>query len=349
MNLTDEIKDPGSHLYQLLQSLYDGVYIVSPKRLILHWNKAAEAMTGFMENEVLGRSCGDNILNHIDENGILLCRSKCPLQKAMDTGSKVSAKVYPKNKNGHRFPVETHITPLYDDEGQLFGAIEVFRDISHQEEYRILQEKFNSMIRKYVSSTTFTDIQERLKGNPDMGKPRIADLSVFYLDIVNFTTFSEHNSPEAVVAMLNDLFGICDVITKESFGDIDKFIGDAVMAIFTDANDAVRAAVKILEVSLPEMNRIRKENNEEEIAVRIGINSGLVLQGDVGTLDRMDLTVIGDAVNIAARVEKSSLPNRLMISEATLSRLAPDLRSEFTFHHSEVLKGKTEEIKIYVH
>ncbi|HRY84429.1 MAG TPA: adenylate/guanylate cyclase domain-containing protein, partial [Candidatus Cloacimonadota bacterium] len=349
MNLTDEIKDSGSHLYQLLEALYDGVYIVNPKRRILHWNKAAEEMTGFGMEEVLGKCCGDNILNHIDENGILLCRGRCPLQKSMDSGEKVSAKVYPRNKDGHRFPVETHITPLYDGEGALLGAIEVFRDISHQEDYRILQEKFNAMIKKYVSSTTFSDIQERLRGNPSLGKPRIIDLSVLYLDIVNFTTFSEHNSPEAVVEMLNDLFGVCDVITKESFGDIDKFIGDAVMAIFSDANDAARSAIKILELSLPEMNRIRRENQEEEIAVRIGINSGLVLQGDVGTLDRKDLTVIGDAVNIAARIEKSSLPNRLMISEATLSRLDPELRERFVFHHSETLKGKTEEIKIYIH
>jgi len=349
MNLTDEIKNPASHVSQLLQNLYDGVYIVNPQRSILHWNKAAAEMTGFSMDEVLGKCCRDNILNHIDENGILLCRSACPLQKAMDTGSRVSAKVYPRNKNGKRFPVETHITPLYDEAGVLLGAIEVFRDISIQEDYRILQEKFNAMIRKYVSSLTFSDIQERLRGNPSLGKPRIADLTVLYLDIVSFTTYSEHNSPEDVVQMLNDLFGVCEIITKESFGDIDKFIGDAIMAIFSDANDAVRSAIKILELSLPEMNRIRRENNEEEIAVRIGINSGLVMQGDVGTMNRKDLTVIGDPVNIAARIEKSSLPNRLMISEATLSRLNPELHEAFAFHHSETLKGKTEAIKIFIH
>ncbi|HOH47191.1 MAG TPA: adenylate/guanylate cyclase domain-containing protein, partial [Candidatus Cloacimonadota bacterium] len=89
-------------------------------------------------------------------------------------------------------------------------------------------------------------------------------------------------------------------------------------------------------------------NGEPEIEVRIGINSGLLLQGDVGTEQRRDLTVIGDTVNVAARVEKAALPGRLMISEACKARLEPLLASRFEYHHSEQLKGKTEEIKLYI-
>lgn len=159
----------------------------------------------------------------------------------------------------------------------------------------------------------------RLKQEDGGSQPRVLDLSVLFLDIVNFTSFSETNSPEAEVAILNDLFGIYEVITKEFYGDIDKFIGDAVMAVYADANDAVSSALKIINTGLPEMNRIRLENNESSINVRIGINSGHVLQGDSGTTDRKDLTVIGDTVNIAARLEKSALPNRLLISEATFA------------------------------
>jgi len=349
MNILEALKDRSSHTAILLESLYDGVYIVDPERIILYWNKAAEEMTGYTEDEVLGKSCSDNILNHIDENGILLCRGECPILQCMRSGCRSSAKVYPKRKDGKRFPVETHVSALYDDDGTIIGAIEVFRDITHQEDHRILLEKFNAMISKYVSTATYSTIQEQLSQNRDQGSTRIIDQSVFYLDVVSFTTFSEANSPQDVVKMLNDLFGICEVVIRENFGDIDKFIGDAVMAVFDDANDAVRSAIKILKQALPEMNRIRRENEEQEIAVRIGINSGLVLQGDIGTSERKDLTVIGDSVNIAARVEKSSIPNRLMISEATLARLSDDLHGQFTFHHSELLKGKTEEIKLYIH
>lgn len=348
MRFLDDLNDPGSELVHIMDSLYDGVYVVNPQRQILFWNHGAEQITGYTAAEVMGKSCKDDILNHIDENGVLLCRSACPILKAIQSGQNTGAKVYPKTASGRRIPVETMVSLVRNEEGKVVAAIEIFRDITHQEEYRIVQEKFNSLIRKYVSSTTYQDIQSRIKGNLPHGIPRIMDLSVLYLDVVNFTGFSESHSPEGAVRLLNDIFGICDVITRECYGDIDKFIGDAIMAVFNDANDAVRSALRILESGIPELNKVRREEHECEIAIRVGINSGLVLQGDIGTLDRKDLTVIGDTVNTAARVEKSSLPNRLMITEATLARLDDDLQELFAFHHDVMLKGKNDPIKLYI-
>jgi len=349
MKILHALQDPASQLCVMLDSLYDGVYIVDPNRVILYWNKAAEEITGYSAAEVLGKSCREDILNHIDENGILLCRGACPLLKAMHCRGKTSAKVYPKHKNGRRFPVQTHVSTLIEEDGSLVGAVEVFRDISHQEEYRILQEKFNNMLKKYVSGTTYSSIKDTLRSEQSVSPTRLVDMSVLYLDVVSFTTYSEANPPAEVVQMLNDLFGISEVVIRENFGDIDKFIGDAVMAVFHDASDAVRAGIKLQDIALPSMNSIRRENNQQEIRVRIGINSGLLLQGDVGTEDRRDLTVIGDTVNIAARIEKAGIPGRLMISEACLARLSEKLASGFVYHHSELLRGKTEEIKMYVY
>ncbi|MCB5252550.1 MAG: adenylate/guanylate cyclase domain-containing protein [Candidatus Cloacimonadaceae bacterium] len=348
MQFLEDLKNPDSQLVLTLNSLYDGVYVVDPNRVILFWNKAAELMTGYSAAEVIGYSCKDDILNHIDENGVLLCRSACPIVKAMEGKCNVAAKVYPKSKSGKRFPVETHISLIKDESGELVAALEVFRDISQQEEYRIMQEKFNSLIRKYVSTTTFSDIQTRIQTSDQSNVPRMLDLTVLYLDVVDFTGFSEDKEPEEVVRLLNDLFGICDVITRECYGDIDKFIGDAIMAVFNDANDAVRSAMKILDTGIPELNRVRNEAGLSSTSIRIGINSGLVLQGDVGTIDRKDLTVIGDTVNTAARIEKASIPNRLMISEATLARLSPQLSDSFTFHKDYELRGKAEPIKLFI-
>ncbi|MDY0150862.1 MAG: adenylate/guanylate cyclase domain-containing protein [Candidatus Cloacimonas sp.] len=348
MQFLEDLKNPQSALVLMLDSLYDAIYVVDPKRMILFWNKAAEAMTGYSAEEVLGKSCKDDILNHIDENGVLLCRSACPIVKVLRSGGSTSAKVYPKTKGGKRFPVETHISAVHDETGKIVASIEVFRDITLQEDYRIMQEKFNGLIRKYVSTTTYSDIQSRIQSGAQHSVSQILDITVLYLDMVNFTGFSEKNSPDAVVQLLNDIFGICDVITRECFGDIDKFIGDAIMAVFNDANDAVRSAMRILNMGILELNEVRKEEGLSPIAIRIGINSGLVLQGDVGTIDRKDLTVIGDTVNIAARIEKASLPNRLLISEATTARLNKDLYANFSYYNELELKGKTEPIKLYI-
>jgi PAS domain S-box-containing protein len=348
MNFFEQLKDDKSTLCLLLDSMYDGVYIVGKDRKIVFWNRSAAEMTGHKKEEVMGKFCSDDILNHIDANGVLICRAGCPIIKAMQSGVQYQLKVYPKSKDGKRFPVETHVSPIKDENGYVIGAIEIFRDISVFEDYRILQEKFNKLIKKYVSSTTYEDVLSRIRSDGQQQETRLLDLTVLYLDIVNFTGFSEQNTPQNVVGMLNDLFGLCEVITKESYGDIDKFIGDAIMAVFNDANDAVDSALKIIGTGLPELNKIRLENNEQPIQIRIGINSGLLLQGDIGTLDRKDLTVIGDTVNIAARIEKAAQPGKILISEATMSRLNELNAKKFIFFDDYKLRGKEKTIKTYI-
>lgn len=332
----------------LLDSIFDGVYIVDTNRHIVYWNKGAEAITGHLKNDVTGKWCGDNILVHIDENGLQLCRTECPLLRSLQTGINQNAKVYPKHKDGHRFPTETHIGIIRNEQGIVIGAIEVFNDISVSEEFRILQEKFNALIRRYVSSTTYEDIQSRLRSATSANQPRILDLSVLYLDVVNFTGYSENIEPEDVVRMLNELFSICEVITRENYGDVDKFIGDAMMAVFADANDAVNSAIKILTIGLPSMNEARAAQGLHQISVRVGINSGPVLQGDIGSLERKDLTIIGDTVNTASRIEKASPHDRALISEATLARLNAENRKLFHEHDEIRVKGKAEPLKLHI-
>ncbi|MBN1868052.1 PAS domain-containing protein [Candidatus Sumerlaeota bacterium] len=343
---TEDLTDKDSVLATVLNSLFDGVYIVDPERRILFWNRGAEEITGYPANEVAGRWCGDDILNHIDEQGRLLCRGACPLLQVIQTGEPARAKVYPLHKSGRRFPVMTHIAPIRGPENEILAAIEVFRDISKEEDYRILQEKFQRVVQKYVSHTTFEEIVAQ--AHSEAGSAAVErDLTILYLDVVGFTPLSEKHTPEEVVDLLNTLFSTCGVITKECHGDIDKFMGDAVMAVFIDANDAVQAARTILGVSLPEFNRLRAQDGREEVRVRIGINSGRVLQGDVGTLDRKDRTVIGDVVNTAQRIERACPPGSILISETTYARLSEENAARFAFHGEEAVKGKADRVRIF--
>jgi adenylate cyclase len=170
------------------------------------------------------------------------------------------------------------------------------------------------------------------------------DLTVLYLDVVGFTSYSESHVPQAAVSMLNEVFGICEVISTQCHGDIDKFIGDCVMAVFIDANDAVEAASRI-QAALAQLNAAREEKGETPVAIRIGMNSGLVVQGDIGTPERKDLTVIGDVVNTAARIQTLAQPNTTYASEATVSRLAnPDA---FQFVCEAEVKGKKRGVPVF--
>ncbi len=332
------------HAY-ILNSIFDGVYIVDKERKIIFWNKGAEEITGYSAREVLGRRCSDNILNHIDENGNLLCQGACPLIRAFKTEKNIKEKVYPMNKSGNRFPVMTHVAPLRDKSGNVISAIEIFRDITKEEEFRILQEKFNKLIKKYVSSVTFDEVIEQAHSGKDI-KSNMLDLTILYLDIVDFTSYSEKHSHEEVVELLNNVFGFCELITKECHGDIDKFIGDAIMAVFVDANDAVLGGKKILKV-LYNFNKTRRKEGEKEISIRIGINSGIVIQGEIGTLERKDLTVIGDVVNTASRIQNISEKNSIFISESAVSRLNSENKKLFKFYDKLKVKGKKDKLNVY--
>lgn len=339
--LTNLLSD--KQVVNMLNTIFDGIYIVNTKREIVFWNKGAESITGYSYQEVIGKKCSANILNHIDENGKLLCKSDCPLTHCIKTGKNIQEKVFPLNRNGKRFPTLTHISPIKDESGNTVGAIEVFRDITKEEDYRILQEKFNTFIQKYISKNTYEEIQKQVKhGKSELNI--IKDLTILYLDIVSFTELSENAEPNHIAGLLNDLFGICDVITREFYGDIDKFIGDSIMATFLDANDAVNASVKILE-ALYHFNLSRHKDGLLEIKLRLGINSGNVVQVEVGTQDRKDYTVLGDVVNTASRIQSVAEPNTIYISESTLARIKNKERFELV--GAKKLKGKKEAINVY--
>lgn len=338
-----ELKQRNGVLTTVLDSIFDGVYIVDKHRRIIFWNRAAEEITGHLRKDVMGRCCHESILNHIDENGTMLCFAACPLQRSIQTGESIRAKVYPTHRDRHRFPVRTHIGPIRDERGEIIAGIEVFRDISGEEEFRLLQEKFNGLIKRYVSTATMDEVMDHLKGGAE-GKARVRELTVLYLDVVGFTSFSERNSPEMVATMLNELFAVCEVITRECHGDIDKFIGDAIMAVFIDANDAVIAGGKVLS-AVVRLNETRHERGLEGIQIRIGINSGSVIQGEIGTSSRKDVTVIGDVVNTAARIESATDPMRMGISEATYARL----RDSGCFRQCKTIKVKNRSTPVTIH
>ncbi len=315
----EELKQANSVLSTVLDSIFDGVYIVDRERRIIFWNRAAEEMTGYRKQEVMGRCCHDSMLNHIDEHGTMLCFTACPLARSIQTGESIRAKVYPTHKEGRRFPVYTHIGAIRDEAGEIIAGIEVFRDITKEEDFRLLQEKFNELIKRYVSTATMDEVMDHLQGAAE-GHARVRELTVLYLDVVGFTAYSERNPPAVVATMLNELFGVCEVITRECHGDIDKFIGDAIMAVFIDANDAVTAGRKVLS-ALVRLNESRKTRGLEGVRIRVGINSGSVIQGEIGTSSRRDVTVIGDVVNTASRIESATDPMCMGISEVTYSRL----------------------------
>lgn len=111
---------------EIIDNLYDGVYFVDRNRIITYWNKGAERITGYSAEQVVGRSCKDNLLNHVDATGRMLCQDHCPLTASMEDGEVREADVFFHHAEGHRAPVLVRVAPLRDEDGNIVGAVETF-------------------------------------------------------------------------------------------------------------------------------------------------------------------------------------------------------------------------------
>lgn len=114
----------------LLDNLYDGVYFVDNFRRITYWNKGAERITGYLDEQVRGRNCSDNLLMHINESGENLCSTACPLSMTIADGESREMCVYVHHREGHRVPVLVRAAPIYSEDGRIVGAVEIFSDNS---------------------------------------------------------------------------------------------------------------------------------------------------------------------------------------------------------------------------
>jgi len=189
---------------------------------------------------------------------------------------------------------------------------------------RLLEEtRRRERLQRYHSPSVVSRI---IDGGEDADAPFITqerDLTVLFADIVGFTSIAERLLPGQVAQLLNSYLGVMTDIVFEHEGTLDKFIGDAVMAVFGAPLDqpdhpirAVRAA-RDMRAALSRLN----ERRASAITMRIGIHSGTALAGDIGSRKRREYTVLGDVVNTASRLEKVAEPGQIIVSGATFERL----------------------------
>lgn len=227
--------------------------------------------------------------------------------------------------------------------------ITIERTIKHVNQLRdtLKAVKENDILRMYVDETVLNfmsknDVENALFDNETV------EGSVAFIDIVEFTKISETESPDVVVKLLNKYF---DIMVKEIInqkGIVDKFMGDCIMAVFKGEfhlDRAIDACLAIRET----LQKIEQEEEEEcfRLKISIGINSGEMVSGNIGssTLKRLDYTVIGDVVNVAARLQATASVNQILITGRNYEKIKE------SFQCREVgiinLKNKKEPIQAY--
>ncbi len=240
--------------------------------------------------------------------------------------------------------INFHVLPLRDSKGKSLGVVVVANDITQE-------QRLMSTLSRYVTREIAEELlkdQSRLKlgGNRSM-------VAVLFSDIRNFTTLSERLSAEEVVSLLNEYFTRVIEPVFRYEGTLDKFIGDAFMAVFgapishaDDAERAVRCAIDMRR-ALRDYNRERAARGEAPIENGVGITWGEAVSGNIGSERRMDYTVIGDTVNVASRLESLSkeYPSKILVNEPIFREVQGKIAClDLGLAH---VKGKAGEVHIF--
>lgn len=199
--------DENDFYKEIIDNLYDGVYFVDRERTITYWNKGAERITGYSAGQTVGRSCRDNLLNHVTANGIQLCLHHCPLAAVMEDGRPREAEVFLHHADGHRMPVVVRATALRNQEGKITGAIETFSNNSDVVNARRRLEELHD--------AAFTDpltgignrrfLTGRLSAMIAEFQSNTAKSGLLFLDVDYFKQFNDtygHNIGDKVLCMV---------------------------------------------------------------------------------------------------------------------------------------------------
>ena len=337
--LYERVRAMQAYLQSIQDSLSNGVVTIDAKRRITTANRSALGVLGTKEAALVGQDAQPTLAK---VNADL----PATVQQVQDSGtSTLQFDVDCSTLEGKSVSMNLNAVPLVDPKGQKMGVVLVLDDITSE-------KRVKSSLSRYMSK----DVVEQLltgEGSLALGGVR-QEASILFSDIRSYTTLTESQGAHEIVGMLNEYFSYMVDVIFEHQGLLDKFIGDAIMAVFgapfsrpdLDPVNAVSAGLD-MNKELARYNKERIARGQIAIDAGVGISSGEVVCGNIGSEKRMDYTVIGDGVNLASRLEGATkmYGASLMISEFTHAKTGP----KFLTRELDVIqvKGKTKGVRIF--
>lgn len=200
-----------SEFEQIIENLHDGLYLTDSRRIITYWNKAAETISGFAAEEVVGKACAFNVLTHVDAEGHSLCSAGCPLAGAMSDGKPRRLDMYLHHKAGHRIPVSVRVTALAGKDGRPAGAIELFSDISHQavNDLRVKELEKLALLDRLTQLANRTYVEQEIHRRFEENKRDGLSFGLVFIDIDHFKKFNDahgHDVGDLVLKFVANTF-----------------------------------------------------------------------------------------------------------------------------------------------
>jgi adenylate cyclase len=337
--LFDDVQTMKNYNDAMLASMSNGVLTLDDEGAVATCNEAGAGLLGSAAAAVIGRPAQE-ILGGGDS--IVLAM----IDRVAESGDEEVAIDVDLPLVGDRTdPVSMNVTvvPLVSAQSQRLGTMVMMEDISGEKRVR-------STMARYMDPVV---ADQMMRGGEDMLGGKSIEATVLFSDIRSFTTLAEDLGPPATVAMLNDYFTIMVDCIQAKGGMLDKFIGDAIMAAFglpvahdDDPDRAVGASIEMIRAVFA-WNEQRAIAGQHPVDMGIGLNTDEVVAGNIGSPKRMDFTMIGDGVNLAARLESAckQYGARILISGHTHDRLNGIYRTREVDH--VIVKGKTEAVAIH--
>ena len=292
--LFDDVQNMKNYNDVILESMSNGVMTLDESGKIVTCNAAGMRITRSTEAEVVGKKADEFFAG---PNAWVVQRF-AKLEENQEADITIDQEMA---FGDEKMSVNVTFLPLVGAEGKKLDSMMMIEDISSE-------KRMKSTMSRYMDPGLADQL---LSGSDDILGGKNIEATVLFSDVRSFTTLSEKLGPQGTVSMLNEYFTIMvDCITREE-GMLDKFIGDAIMAAFgvplphdDDADRAVRASITMIR-DLNTWNADREANGKPAIKMGIGLNTDSVVAGNIGSPKRMDYTMIGDGVNLAARLESA--------------------------------------------